>query len=179
MDDRDEVPEDYEIVGEGRRGRFAALARGGTNLVPVDPDILAHFIDKDIVNGLLRQLMTLVDDPDAVEPQHAARFRDPDREHPALSDANLSYEFFLVKHDDGTFAVKKAENVPQLFIMRSIGDSFIIRTRDGHRSSVEASTIDDAVTFAHRMYPHASIRIELFGDHTTSIDSVQRDHSER
>lgn len=47
---------EYDFSG-GRRGKYAARYREGTNLVAIDPDLLELFPDAEAVNKALRSIV--------------------------------------------------------------------------------------------------------------------------
>jgi hypothetical protein len=59
MKRKDEVREEYDF-SQGVRGKYAAQARQGTNVVLLDPDVAAVFHDPKVVNAVLRSLIPLV-----------------------------------------------------------------------------------------------------------------------
>ena len=44
-----------ELIRSGVRGKYAARYREGTNLVPIDPDLMQDFPDSEAVNDALRE----------------------------------------------------------------------------------------------------------------------------
>ena len=57
LNNRDsEMLEEYDFR-QGRRGRYAERHADGTNLVLLDPDVAAEFLDSPRVNMALRQLL--------------------------------------------------------------------------------------------------------------------------
>ena len=56
--DDDTMRDEYDFSG-GVRGKHAALVRGGTNLVLLDPDVAEVFRDLASVNEALRVLVKL------------------------------------------------------------------------------------------------------------------------
>ncbi|ESQ16470.1 MAG TPA: hypothetical protein DIW77_18040 [Chromatiaceae bacterium] len=54
-DDRELRPEyPADLIKAGVRGKYAARYRGGTNVVPIDPESSVLFPDADAVNKALR-----------------------------------------------------------------------------------------------------------------------------
>jgi hypothetical protein len=46
-----------ELLKHGVQGKYAERYRECTNLVPLDPDVKAHFPDSESVNNALRSLI--------------------------------------------------------------------------------------------------------------------------
>ena len=55
MDERDTLRDEYDFTG-AVRGKYAARAAKGTNIVKLDPDVANVFPDSASVNEALRQL---------------------------------------------------------------------------------------------------------------------------
>lgn len=62
----DELRPEYDVAAmtNGVRGKYAARFAAGTNLVRIDPDLAAEFVDERAINDVLRWVLTL---PGAVE----------------------------------------------------------------------------------------------------------------
>ena len=70
--ERDAVPEDeilpeYSLKG-GVRGKYAERYARGTNLVPLDPEVLEVFRDAESVNRALRALAGIIRDQQTRKP---------------------------------------------------------------------------------------------------------------
>ena len=59
MKDDPEMLEEYDF-SEGVRGKYAAQYAEGTNIVRLDPELMAYFPDSDTVNEALRMLVKLM-----------------------------------------------------------------------------------------------------------------------
>ena len=51
--------EEYDF-SKGIRGKYAKKYKEGTNVVPIDPDVLAYFPDSESVNEALRSLIPII-----------------------------------------------------------------------------------------------------------------------
>mgnify|MGYP000501224190 CR=1 FL=1 len=52
------MKENYDF-SKGQRGKYAAQYQEGTNVVILDPELLAHFPDAEAVNDALRELLDI------------------------------------------------------------------------------------------------------------------------
>ena len=59
MQNDPDMLEEYDFSG-GLRGTYAKRYTEGTNVVVVDPDVLAFFPDPDSVNNALRHLVAVI-----------------------------------------------------------------------------------------------------------------------
>ncbi len=59
MSQPEETRKEYDFSG-GVRGKYAAHAREGSNVVLLDPDVAEVFRDPKLVNDLLRSLLPIV-----------------------------------------------------------------------------------------------------------------------
>lgn len=58
--DDDMRPEyDFSKMGPPVRGKYAARYAEGTNLVPIDPEVLRYFKDTNSINEALRMLIKI------------------------------------------------------------------------------------------------------------------------
>jgi hypothetical protein len=59
MAEKDELREEYrrEDLGEGKRGKYHAACREGSNVVILDPDVAKAFPDSKSVNQALREYL--------------------------------------------------------------------------------------------------------------------------
>ena len=66
-DDDWEMLEEYDF-SDGVRGKYAERYARGTNLVPVDPEVLEVFPDVEAVNRALRALADIIRDQQTHKP---------------------------------------------------------------------------------------------------------------
>ena len=59
MQNDPDMLEEYDFSG-GLKGAYAKRYAEGTNVVVVDPDVLAYFPDHDSVNNALRHLVAVI-----------------------------------------------------------------------------------------------------------------------
>jgi hypothetical protein len=67
-----EMLEEYDF-SKGVRGKYASAFREGTNLVAIDPDLLAIFPDSEAVNRALRSAARSLDNRRASHPRSKMR----------------------------------------------------------------------------------------------------------
>lgn len=63
----DEILPEYSLKG-GIRGKYAARYARGTNLVPLDPEVLEFFPDPESVNRALRALADIIREQQSHQP---------------------------------------------------------------------------------------------------------------